>query len=521
MATFTSGAAASAAKPAPAAAANPGRPGKVQLAPGFSQLDWHRLLRAQKDPAKLKGAPLRGYTLREIGAHNKKYDCWLALRGKVYNVSHYFPYHPGGPEQLMRGAGRDATALFDEFHPWLSIAPMLGKCCVGWVVDDEEEEGEDVKDDDAAAAGNDDEQQASARGLDAVQWRRFALQSRETVSARTVRLRFALPEGRPWDTAGEGPGVRHVECRAPAAEGEAAGATMVAREYTPVSDDAATGHFDLLVKVYRPHGKVSRFLGDLAVGQSAEFRGPFGAFGYARGRVFGAGIGLHAGTGAGASAGAAAGGGGGEGYAAGGLPAARLLLCGGGSGVTPLLAIARRCAREWSAAAQAAARAGHSSAGAVARVWLLFANSAAANIIARAELEDLARKWAPRLTLVHVLSDANDADADDADADDADLDAALDEERAAEDQQGAGDGAAAAAAAAAAGQSSDEAAGGAAAPVRVWQGRIGGALRDAALALPAPAADTFVLWCGPPGFNGAVRGAATEIGHAESRCFEF
>ena len=57
--------------------------------------------------------------------------------------------------------------------------------------------------------------------------------------------------------------------------------------------------------------------------------------------------------------------------------------------------------------------------------------------------------------------------------------------------------------------------------VRVRPGRIGAALRDAALALPAPAADTFVLWCGPPGFNAAVRGAAAELGHAESRCFEF
>ena len=39
-------------------------------------------------------------------------DVWMAIRGKVYNVSSYFKYHPGGEAQLRRGAGIDATKLF-------------------------------------------------------------------------------------------------------------------------------------------------------------------------------------------------------------------------------------------------------------------------------------------------------------------------------------------------------------------------------------------------------------------------
>ena len=34
--------------------------------------------------------------------------------GKVYNITPYMEYHPGGEEELMRGAGIEGTQLFDE-----------------------------------------------------------------------------------------------------------------------------------------------------------------------------------------------------------------------------------------------------------------------------------------------------------------------------------------------------------------------------------------------------------------------
>lgn len=55
----------------------------------------------------------------------------MAIRGKVYNVTRYLEYHPGGAEQLMRGAGKDATGLFDEAHAWVNIDQLLAKCLVG------------------------------------------------------------------------------------------------------------------------------------------------------------------------------------------------------------------------------------------------------------------------------------------------------------------------------------------------------------------------------------------------------
>lgn len=44
--------------------------------------------------------------------HNKRDDAWAAFNGKVYNITHYLPYHPGGEKELMRVAGRDGTKLF-------------------------------------------------------------------------------------------------------------------------------------------------------------------------------------------------------------------------------------------------------------------------------------------------------------------------------------------------------------------------------------------------------------------------
>ncbi len=53
------------------------------------------------------------YTLAEVAKHDNKEDCWMVIRGKVYDVSvSKFQDHPGA-DSIYEGCGIDATTLFE------------------------------------------------------------------------------------------------------------------------------------------------------------------------------------------------------------------------------------------------------------------------------------------------------------------------------------------------------------------------------------------------------------------------
>ncbi|XP_074253831.1 cytochrome b5 reductase 4 isoform X5 [Saimiri boliviensis] len=103
---------------------------KVPLKQGRSLMDWIRLTKSGKDLTGLKGRLIE-VTEEELKKHNKKDDCWICIRGFVYNVSPYMEYHPGGEDELMRAAGSDGTELFDQVHRWVNYESMLKECLVG------------------------------------------------------------------------------------------------------------------------------------------------------------------------------------------------------------------------------------------------------------------------------------------------------------------------------------------------------------------------------------------------------
>ena len=115
--------------------------------PGFGLHDWMTLLRHAKDLAQRKGAPLRkDITLSEVQKHNKPYDGWMILRGKVYNITPYIAYHPGGSSILEKCVGTDATSLFDKYHSWVNIDNLVGVLLLGYLMIEERRNRNDIDD---------------------------------------------------------------------------------------------------------------------------------------------------------------------------------------------------------------------------------------------------------------------------------------------------------------------------------------------------------------------------------------
>ncbi|CZR55990.1 related to cytochrome b-type NAD(P)H oxidoreductase [Phialocephala subalpina] len=146
--------------PPPTHTSIPAKPRKkVLLTPGHSPLDWARLTSSptanlrnlppttpylKVPPSLLKqynGRPLKKsspipYTESEISRGRR--DAWTVLGGKVYNMTPYLPYHPGGEPELLRVAGKDGSKLFGEVHPWVNWEGMLEGCLIGVAVAEEE-----------------------------------------------------------------------------------------------------------------------------------------------------------------------------------------------------------------------------------------------------------------------------------------------------------------------------------------------------------------------------------------------
>lgn len=96
-------------------------------------MDWIRLCKRTDDLSGI-GVKKRTVTKEELSRHKSESDCWIAIHGLVFNVTPYLDFHPGGQEELMRGAGKDATDLFNQVHHFVNFRSMLQKCLVGDLV---------------------------------------------------------------------------------------------------------------------------------------------------------------------------------------------------------------------------------------------------------------------------------------------------------------------------------------------------------------------------------------------------
>ncbi|KAM7509596.1 hypothetical protein LguiA_020049 [Lonicera macranthoides] len=70
----------------------------------------------QSDPGKnvqsdSKSKASKMYAKAEVSLHNKRTDCWIIIKDKVYDVTPYVEEHPGG-DAILAHAGDDSTDGF-------------------------------------------------------------------------------------------------------------------------------------------------------------------------------------------------------------------------------------------------------------------------------------------------------------------------------------------------------------------------------------------------------------------------
>jgi cytochrome b involved in lipid metabolism len=137
---------------------------QITLAPGYSPLDWATLTKSRNAHSTLLGADFKRLSpsgallkippsLLKQQTGRKGKDAWTSYKGRVYNVTPYLNFHPGGKAELLRAAGREGEVLFMEVHPWVNWEGMLGECCVGILVG--EGEGSLQKEKEAAVNSGD------------------------------------------------------------------------------------------------------------------------------------------------------------------------------------------------------------------------------------------------------------------------------------------------------------------------------------------------------------------------------
>ena len=72
---------------------------------------------------------VRYITMEEVEKHNTEDDCWIVVKGKVYDVNAYLKegLHPGGNASITMNAGEDTTEDFEAVHSakaWKQLEPF-------------------------------------------------------------------------------------------------------------------------------------------------------------------------------------------------------------------------------------------------------------------------------------------------------------------------------------------------------------------------------------------------------------
>lgn len=70
------------------------------------------------------------FTATQVSQHAKKTDCYLIVKGAVYDVTSYIGAHPGGAGEITSRCGGEVTSVFTSIHS-NAAWNLLGKYEVG------------------------------------------------------------------------------------------------------------------------------------------------------------------------------------------------------------------------------------------------------------------------------------------------------------------------------------------------------------------------------------------------------
>mgnify|MGYP006339275305 FL=1 len=84
------------------------------LSSGVSSQNTSSTTSSSKSVTSSKSASVsKGLTLSEVAKHNTESDCYMIVNSKVYDVTAYLPYHPGGASRIIQYCGQDGTQALE------------------------------------------------------------------------------------------------------------------------------------------------------------------------------------------------------------------------------------------------------------------------------------------------------------------------------------------------------------------------------------------------------------------------
>ena len=98
---------------------------------GSSLVAFQRYLRENKNLTPSFDSRKTCLTVDEVSKHSSPSDCWTIYNGNVYNIGPFLKHHPGGAAELLRGAGKDCTELYNKYHSWVNADAVLGPLKLG------------------------------------------------------------------------------------------------------------------------------------------------------------------------------------------------------------------------------------------------------------------------------------------------------------------------------------------------------------------------------------------------------